>query len=165
MVPFSPRLELDLKTGSGSTGIENVRGSRFADRFYGNELDNELFGNGGNDWLYGYDGIDSLSGGSGDDYLYGGNQRDYLYGESGRDQLFGELGDDYLHGGYDGAADVLTGGEGADEFVRFYRWALTTSPNPPFIVQIQQLVEGETLADYNASLGDRIVKEMVFTLI
>ena len=165
MVTYSPRLDLDLKTGSGSTGIENVRGTRFNDRLYGNELDNELFGNAGNDWLYGYDGIDALTGGSGDDYLYGGNQRDYLYGESGRDQLFGELGDDYLDGGYDGVADQLTGGEGADEFVLFYRWALTSSSNPPFIKQIQQLVEGESLADFNASLGDRIVKRMVFWTI
>jgi Ca2+-binding RTX toxin-like protein len=157
------RLNLNLVSGNGSTGIENVRGTRFNDRIYGNELDNELFGNSGADWLYGYNGIDMLYGGWDDDLLYGGDQRDYLYGQAGRDQLFGELGDDYLEGGYDGFADVLTGGQGADEFVQYYTWTLRSSSRIGSPVeQVYQLVEGETLADFSSSLGDKIVKRTAF---
>ena len=161
-VPYGSRLDLDLTSGSGSTGIENVRGTRFDDRIYGNELDNELFGNAGNDWLYGYDGLDTLSGGWGDDLLYGGAKRDMLYGQSGRDQLFGELGDDYLEGGYDGFTDLLNGGDGADEFVQYYRTVLTTGTFPnPAVVTSYQLVEGESIADFN-STKDKKVKKTVF---
>ncbi len=163
VLPFGEsRLDLDLKSGSGSTGIENVRGSRFNDRIYGNELDNELFGNAGIDWLYGYDGLDALYGGLHDDILRGGDKRDLLYGQGGRDQLFGELGDDYLEGGYDGFADVLNGGEGADEFVQYVKTVLTTGTFPnPAVVQTTQLVEGESLADFS-STKDKKVKKIVF---
>jgi Ca2+-binding RTX toxin-like protein len=154
------RLNLDLTPGSGSTGIENVRGTRFSDRIYGNELDNTLFGNAGADWLYGFDGVDTLVGGTGNDLLYGGNGRDYLYGEMGRDQLFGEAGNDFLNGGYDGYADVLNGGEGADEFVRFYRWT-SLRLSRTSTLKSYQLVEGEQLADFNSSLGDYIFKVTV----
>jgi Ca2+-binding RTX toxin-like protein len=160
MVPFNPRLRLDLKSGTtGSTGIENVRGTRFNDRIYGNELDNELFGNAGHDWLYGYDGLDTLVGGIGNDTLQGGAHRDHLFGEGGLDQLFGELGDDYLEGGFDGFADVLNGGSGADEFVQYYRWNRPTGQIPTY-----QLVEGENIADYFAKARDKKVKKTVTVL-
>jgi Ca2+-binding RTX toxin-like protein len=160
-LPYESRLDLDLKTGTGSTGIENVRGTRFDDRIYGNELDNDLFGNAGNDLIYGYDGLDVLSGGWGNDKLYGGAKRDLLYGEAGRDEIFGELGDDYLDGGYDGYADTMNGGEGADEFVQYYRWGLasSTTPGSP-ITQVYELLEAEILADFNANLGDKLVKRI-----
>jgi Ca2+-binding RTX toxin-like protein len=154
------RLNLDLKTGTGSTGIENVRGTRFDDRIYGNELDNELFGNDGIDWLYGYDGIDSMSGGAGADILRGGDKRDYLYGEAGLDQLFGENGDDYLDGGFDGYADIVNGGQGADEFVQRYAWVWTTTPTG-YRFKTLQLLEAEVLDDFSAALGDKINRQTV----
>ena len=155
-IPFHSRLDLDLTSGSGSTGIENVRGSRFADRIHGNELANDLFGNAGNDWLFGYDGLDMLNGGIGDDILRGGNARDQLFGELGRDQLFGEAGNDRLEGGFDGLVDVLNGGEGKDEFIQYHRWEWTTPKT-----KVHRLIEGESLADFNAKLGDLIVKVTV----
>jgi Ca2+-binding RTX toxin-like protein len=159
------RLNLDLSPGTGSTGIENVRGTRFDDHIYGNELDNELFGNAGNDWLNGYDGIDQLFGGLGDDILRGGDKRDYLYGEMGRDQLFGDAGDDYLDGGFDNLIDVLTGGEGSDEFVRYYRATLTSVPYAPYVMQTYDLIEDENLVDFDVKLGDRITKRVVWPTV
>jgi Ca2+-binding RTX toxin-like protein len=160
------RLNLDLQSNNGTTGIENVRGTRFNDRIRGNELDNELFGNAGADLLYGFDGIDSLVGGLGDDTLYGGDKRDYLYGKLGFDQLFGEGGDDSLDGGYDGIADVLNGGDGADEFVQYYQRGLMSGTFPsPIVSPTDQLVEAENLADFNASLGDKKVKRIVYWTI
>jgi RTX calcium-binding nonapeptide repeat (4 copies) len=44
---------------------------------------------------------------------------------AGRDTLTGEAGDDYLDPGNDGTKDSMTGGAGADTFVRYYaqeRW-------------------------------------------
>jgi Ca2+-binding RTX toxin-like protein len=154
------RLNLDLAADAGSTGIENVRGTRFNDRIYGNELDNELFGNAGNDWLYGYDGVDALWGGRGEDDLYGGGKRDFLYGEMGRDRLFGEDGDDYLDGGYDRIADELSGGAGADEFVSYYRVTQKILPGSPFIQFTMELVESEDVRDFDAKL-DRVVKRLI----
>jgi Ca2+-binding RTX toxin-like protein len=152
--PFSSRLDLDLTSGSASTGIENIRGTRFADRIRGNELDNDLFGNAGNDSIWGYDGLDMLAGGIGDDILWGGSARDQLFGDLGRDQLCGEAGNDRLDGGFDGLLDVLNGGEGADQFVQRYTWEWTKIPTPPYLRRSRRLVDGESLADFNASLGD-----------
>jgi Ca2+-binding RTX toxin-like protein len=100
-------------------------------------------------------------GGFGDDLLRGGDKRDLLYGQAGRDQLFGELGDDYLEGGYDGFADILNGGDGADEFVQYYRQVLTTGtfPDPP-VVTSYQLEEGENIADFS-STKDKKIKKIV----
>lgn len=72
-------------------GIENVRGSAYADGIIGNAGANKLYGN---------DGTDSLDGGAGDDALYGGNGDDILRGGAGADLLDGGAGKDlisYLH--------------------------------------------------------------------
>jgi Ca2+-binding RTX toxin-like protein len=132
------------------------------DRIYGNELDNNLFGDAGSDWLYGLDGIDTLVGGDGNDILRGGNARDYLFGGSGFDQLFGDAGDDYLDGGFDGVADSLNGGEGADEFVQYYRKVLTILPFSSTVITTDQLAEAELLADLNSGLGDHVVRRYIF---
>ncbi len=57
-------------------GIENVGGSRFADRLSGNGLSNVLLGE---------EGGDRLTGLGGDDFLYGGTGRDTLLGGAGGD--------------------------------------------------------------------------------
>lgn len=59
-------------------GIEDLRGSRFADL---------LTGNGGGNALHGGDGNDRLNGGDGDDVLYGGAGNDVLNGGSGGDTV------------------------------------------------------------------------------
>lgn len=75
-------------TGDQLFEMEQVNGSRFADRLTGNNSANLLSGN---------DGNDTLSGNSGNDTLLGGNGRDVIAGGRG--------------------ADLLTGGDGADTFV------------------------------------------------
>ena len=75
-------------TGDQLFEMEQVAGSRFADRLTGNNAANLLVGN---------DGNDTLNGNGGNDTLLGGNGRDVLVGGRG--------------------ADLLTGGDGADTFV------------------------------------------------
>ncbi len=59
-------------TGDTYAGIENVRGSQFADTITGDAGANYLFGAEGNDTLNGGDGEDVLEGGIGADSLNGG---------------------------------------------------------------------------------------------
>jgi Ca2+-binding RTX toxin-like protein len=70
--------------------IEDVQGSRYADKLTGNALDNSLWGNEGND---------TLSGDAGNDWLDGGAGADSLLGGLGVDQLSGGAGNDTLDGG------------------------------------------------------------------
>lgn len=102
---------------------------------------------GGNIYFSGYDGNDSFQnktslksnawGGNGDDTMIGGSAQDFFDGEAGNDKLFGGGGRDFLFGGanndfldgggsfttgvytqfFDGQADFLSGGTGADKFV------------------------------------------------
>jgi Ca2+-binding RTX toxin-like protein len=130
---------VSLTTGKGSLGdasgdtyisIENVNGSRFADRIYGTDADNVFRGNDGDDQLHGGGGANQLFGGAGidlltsgggsdlldggadADWLYGGGGGDRLYGGGGVDQLWGEDGNDFLRG--DAGADIINGGLGTD---------------------------------------------------
>ncbi len=82
-------------TGDVLTGIEDLKGSDFAD---------SLTGDAGANRLYGLDGDDTLGGGDGDDWLIGG---------AGNDSLNGGAGDDRLEGG--AGADVINGGSGTDQ--------------------------------------------------
>ncbi len=81
-----------INTGeaSGDTfdSVENITGSRFADKIYGDKAANKLVG------------------GAGDDFLSG---------SAGKDALKGDAGNDKLNGGLD--SDTLTGGSGSDTFV------------------------------------------------
>ena len=81
-------------TNSGSaagdvlTGIENLNGSAFDDRFAGDFGANELTGNDGADFLAGRGGHDRLYGGAGNDTLNGGEGADGLYGGAGTDAAY-----------------------------------------------------------------------------
>jgi microcystin-dependent protein/Ca2+-binding RTX toxin-like protein len=99
------------------TNVENVIGTRFADKIYGDGQANTLEGRAGNDVIYGRDGIDSLLGGA---------DSDSLYGEAGNDRLYADAGSDYLNGGFNEdtfsfvagtfgvGLDTLDGGQGVD---------------------------------------------------
>lgn len=86
-------------------GIENVAGGAGNDVLGGDELPNALSGNGGNDTINGLDGAD---------VLHGGDGRDIVAGDLGADMLFGDGGDDSLQA-FDGIADALDCGDGADD--------------------------------------------------
>lgn len=136
----------------GGNGNDVVNGELGSDTIYGEAGDdvliggdvvllaetNRIYGGDGNDTLYGMGTTDYLFGGNGNDYLYGLGGNDFLYGEGGYDQLYGGDGNDRLDGG-EGIADRLTGGTGADTFVR-YGFEL------PF--------ERDAFVDYNTAEGD-----------
>ena len=80
--------------GDTYDGIENLRGSDYADVLRGNGQNNvlkgggsgdTLEGNGGRDWLFGNGGADTLKGGIGNDVLTGGAGGDTLEGGEGTD--------------------------------------------------------------------------------
>ncbi len=126
-------------TGERWTSMENLVGSRFADRLTGSAVGNELRGGAGNDLLAGGDGDDLLIGQAGDDTLDGGGgaldlvahptapgpvtadlAAGVVTGE-GTDRLVGVEGvvgsrhDDTLYGG--SASSILAGGPGDDTIV------------------------------------------------
>ena len=77
---------------------------------------NQAFGDAGGDAIYGSEFSDYIFGGANGDYLEGGGGDDYMLGGTGGDVLFGNAGNDRLGGGFDGVADLLSGGEGSDEY-------------------------------------------------
>jgi Ca2+-binding RTX toxin-like protein len=68
--------------------IEDVSGSRFADKLTGNGADNALMGGAGDDVLAGGGGADRLNGDAGDDTLDGGSGIDTLSGGDGSDTYY-----------------------------------------------------------------------------
>ena len=93
-------------TGAGSdrlSGIENLRGTVFADRLTGDAGANRINGEAGIDAIFGLGGDDTLSGGGGDDVLNGGTGYDVLAGGQGVDRfvfdsLDGDLVSDWASG-------------------------------------------------------------------
>jgi Ca2+-binding RTX toxin-like protein len=79
------------ETGTGDAagdvlvGIEDLRGSRFADSLTGNRKANRIEGAGGDDTLAGGADADTLDGGDGQDVLTGGSGGDVLRGGAGAD--------------------------------------------------------------------------------
>jgi Ca2+-binding RTX toxin-like protein len=112
--------------GDVLTGIENLRGSGFADTLVGDGGVNELFGEGGADALWAGDGDDVLSGGAGADVLQGqGGSDTASYAEApggvfvrlwSGEGLSGEAAGDVLVGIENlrgsGFADTLVGDDG-----------------------------------------------------
>jgi Ca2+-binding RTX toxin-like protein len=135
---------LTLRLTSGIR-IENVKGTAFGDTIVGNTLANVLEGNDGADTIRGGSGNDTLHGGIGNDVLRGGDGDDTLLGQQGLDQLFGDADADFLEGGLDGLLDQLTGGTGADTFVRYVRVA-------EGVFDITLPVESEDLRDFNSAV-------------
>ncbi len=115
--------------GDVLTGIENLRGSGFADTLVGDGGDNTLFGGAGADSLWAGDGDDVLTGGVGADQLQGQGGRDsasYADASGGvfvrlwsNEGLSGEAAGDVLNGIENlrgsGFSDTLVGDSGANE--------------------------------------------------
>ena len=100
----------------------------------------------GNDYFYGLsDQPNRMNGMAGNDTLVGGNANDSLDGGTGNDYLDGYAGNDTLSGG--AGNDTLTGGDGADQFVFSHLLTLANS---------------DTLTDFTASQGDKIVFDTAF---
>ena len=77
---------------------------------YGTSGPDELQGTRKKDYLYGKAGNDTLKGGRGNDVLFGDAAIDT--GADGNDQLYGGPGDDTLYDG--GGSDLIVGGSGND---------------------------------------------------
>jgi Ca2+-binding RTX toxin-like protein len=75
-------------------GIEQLIGSRFADRLFGSPRNDGIYGRGGADLVSGASGNDALFGEDGNDRILGGPGRDALDGGAGRDSLDGGPGRD-----------------------------------------------------------------------
>jgi Ca2+-binding RTX toxin-like protein len=85
----APATNTGEAAGDSYRGIENLAGSRFADRLEGNRFANRIEGGAGNDTLLGGAGNDTLVGGAGDDVLIGGRGADtFVFAPGdGRDRI------------------------------------------------------------------------------
>ena len=91
--PVTVDLAAGRSRGHGAdalVSIEDVYGSKFADR---------ITGNAGPNWLHGYNGADVVSGGGGADQVFGDRGDDVLLGGAAADRLSGGPGRDRLNGG------------------------------------------------------------------
>lgn len=85
--------------GDKFSSIENVTGSRYADKITGDAAANVLDGGAGNDQIWGGGGDDRVIGGTGDDTLYGGEGNDHLIGDTGTNDDIAGGGNDTMYGG------------------------------------------------------------------
>jgi Ca2+-binding RTX toxin-like protein len=111
----------DIRGGDWS--INYIWGRDGNDTLRGGNACDFLFGEGGHDRLFGGYGGDYMYGGAGNDELFGQEDGDFMFGEGGTDTLDGGAGSDTLDGGYvptlgTVSRDQLTGGSGADTFIR-----------------------------------------------
>jgi Ca2+-binding RTX toxin-like protein len=90
------------------TGVQNVRGTKFADKIYGGGHSNKLEGLAGNDYIFG---------GGGDDKIFGGFGNDKLNGGAGNDRLSGSNGADwFIYTATNNGADIITDFSGKTAF-------------------------------------------------
>lgn len=85
----TPSLNTNDAKGDTYSLVENLAGSRYADRLTGNKFANRIDGGAGDDRLDGGAGHDRLDGGAGNDFLYGGDGADrFVIGKgAGRDAV------------------------------------------------------------------------------
>jgi len=99
-----------------------------------------ITGSVGEDILQGWGGNDVISGNAGDDHIVGGAGNDSLKGGSGNDRIWG--GGIGVRSG----KDMLTGGNGADEFYFDASYYSGNSKN-----------NASVITDFKATQGDKIV--------
>ena len=92
--------------GDSFSGIENVRGSDFADDLSGDTARNLILAGAGDDTVTGGGGADVLHGEAGNDTLTGGSDGDELWGGAGADVLDGAGGNDWAR--YDDSTAGVT---------------------------------------------------------
>ncbi|MFZ7093079.1 Hint domain-containing protein [Primorskyibacter sp. 2E233] len=106
-----------IDTGAGNDTVSAGAGD---DTVYGGTGNDVIgvFGPGdaGNDVMYGGDGDDTIVGGDGNDTVYGDAGNDNLSGGAGSDTLYGGDGGDVFAITDDHNTDVITGGEGGNDF-------------------------------------------------
>ena len=100
------------------TVIENVTGSRYADRLTGTSAANVMSAGAGNDVLLGGDGNDAFYGDLGNDTLDGGAGDDVLWGQAGNDLMMGRGGADtfVFQAGF--GSDLITDWENGIDRIR-----------------------------------------------
>ena len=118
-------LAAGLVTRDTFSGIEQVIGSNYNDKFFGDAANQKFWGGAGNDQLNGAGGNDWISGGSGKDAINGGVGRDKLYGNSGNDVINGQGGVDKIYGGTGG--DKINSGLIAGELDTLYYGSIKES--------------------------------------
>jgi len=104
---------------------------------YGNALNNVMTDSGASRFMNGLQGDDTLNGNGGNDTLVGGEGFDTINGGAGNDTIIGDGNDT---GAF--AADMLTGGAGADQFVYYH-----VEDSAPFIQRVDQITDFETGSD------------------
>jgi Ca2+-binding RTX toxin-like protein len=107
---------INLATDALLTDFENLVLGTGDDSGTGTEGVNDLRGNNGNDTLFGLGGADALRGNDGNDRLFGGADNDALFGNDGSDTLDGGAGVDQLFGG--NGNDTITVVDLRDRFVQ-----------------------------------------------
>lgn len=85
--------------GDKFNSIENLTGSRYADKLTGDDGANILDGGAGNDTIWGGGGNDRVIGGVGNDTLYGGDGNDHMIGDTGTNSDIVSGGNDTMYGG------------------------------------------------------------------
>ena len=88
--------------------VENIVGTRYADKMTGGKSDSILDGS---------DGDDMIDGGAGNDVVLGGAGRDYLSGEAGDDTVNGGAGNDVIRDRSGNDVFVYDRGFGQDELM------------------------------------------------
>ncbi|MBU0994464.1 MAG: tandem-95 repeat protein [Proteobacteria bacterium] len=132
-----------------------LKGGAGDDTIQGSEGDDSIHGNDGNDFLDGQSEYDTIYGGNGHDSIEGGSHDDYLYGDAGNDTLLGEDGYDHLYGGT--GTDILDGGPGNDTLAGDAGIdTLTGGSGNDIFTYADSLSFGDTITDFNATLGDGI---------
>jgi Ca2+-binding RTX toxin-like protein len=114
-----------------------------------------IYGNRGNDHVYGENGDDVIFTGQNDDIAEGGAGNDVNYGNFGNDNLIGDAGNDWIHGGRD--QDTISGGDGDDTLNGGVGNDLLIGGTGADVFTFSGRSGNDTIFDFNAAEGDRIV--------
>ena len=104
----TPRCFTEKATIVGTSGNDELRGTRRRDVIVAKAGNDTIRGLRGNDWICGGGGNDTIGGGRGIDLLFGDRGDDDIAGERGAfNQIVPGLGDDLVDGGPSGGDEVI----------------------------------------------------------